>query len=203
MNGASMLHHLNAWDEQPTRCASRITPTGLPGLDELLPDGGWPKAGVVELTTPEISAASTELFLPALARLSRLGRRLVLVMPPWPARQRIFSDPALDPVRIMQVNPHPGRSLLWIVESLLQSGDYGVVMAWPGCTTELMDKRLQNAATQGKSLCVLFRPPRCDRSASGIGLRLRLDDDETGRALYLLNGEGIRQAGIAWDGACG
>jgi cell division inhibitor SulA len=154
---------------------------------------------LVEVTESGGRAYAMELFMPALARITHQGRGLVLVAPPHSARNRVFTDTAVNPVRMLQVNTHPGRSTLWTVESLLESGDYGVVMAWPGCNTELMDKRLQKAATQGKVLCVLFRPPCQGRTVSATSVRLGVDVDDAGRTLYLLNGRGDRLAGAAWD----
>ena len=199
MYGAGKLHHINAWDNRTTRHTSRMIPTGITVLDGMLPDGGWPRAGVVEVTESGDRADAMELFMPALARITHQGRGLVLVAPPYSARNRVFTDTGMNPVRVMQVNPHPGRSALWTVESLLQSGDCGVVMAWPGCDTELMDKRLQKAALQGRVLCVLFRPPCQGRVVPGSSVRLGVDVDEAGRALYLLNGRGDRLAGAIWD----
>jgi cell division inhibitor SulA len=199
MNCAGKLHHRNASESRATRYASRILPTGIGALDDMLPDGGWPRAGVVEVTETADHACAMELFMPALARVTRQGRGLALVAPPYPARKRIFTDTGVNPVRVVQVNPHPGRSALWTVESLLQSGDYGVVMAWPGCDTELMDKRLQKAAMQGRVLCVLFRPPCRSMAVSSSNLRIVVDADEDGRALYLLNGSGERLAGAVWE----
>jgi cell division inhibitor SulA/protein ImuA len=199
MNCAGKLHHRNASENRATRCASRILPTGIGVLDDMLPDGGWPRAGVVEVTETADHACAMELFMPALARVTRQGRGLALVAPPYPARKRIFTDTGVNPVRVVQVNPHPGRSALWTVESLLQSADYGVVMAWPGCDTELMDKRLQKAAMLGRVLCVLFRPPCRSTAVSSSNLRIVVDADEDGRALYLLNGRGERLAGAVWE----
>lgn len=199
MNCVGKLHHRNAWDNRKPRCASRLTPTGIAVLDDILPDGGWPKAGVVEVTEPGGRADAMDLFMPAIAGITRQGRTLVLVTPPFAARKRVFTDTTVDPVRVMQVNPHPGRSALWTVESLLQSGECGVVMAWPGCDTELMDKRLQKAAMQGRVLCVLFRPPCRRQAISGSSLRLGVDIDEDGRMLYLYNGRGDRLTGAVWD----
>lgn len=199
MHVAGKLHHLNAWENSKAGCASRVIPTGISVLDDMLPDGGWPRAGVVEVTVPQDPGDAMELFMPALERITHQGRRVVLVTPPFSARKRVFTDLSVNPVRVMQVNPHPGRSALWTVEALLQSGDCGIVMAWPGCDTELMDKRLQKAAGQGRVLCVLFRPPCQGRVASSSNIRLGVDIDETGRALYLVNGRGDRLAGAVWN----
>jgi cell division inhibitor SulA len=199
MHGTGKLHHLNAWESRTTRCASRMIPTGMTALDDMLPDGGWPRAGVVEVTESGDRADSMGLFMPALARITRQGHGLVLVAPPYSARKRVFTDTVVNPVGVTQVNPHPGRSALWTVESLLESGAYGIVMAWPGYNTELMDKRLQKAAIQGRVLCVLFRPPCQGRAVSGCRVRLGVEFDEAGRALYLINDKGDQVAGVAWD----
>lgn len=199
MHGVGKLHHINAWEKRSTRCASRMIPTGMDVLDGMLPDGGWPRAGVVEVTESGDRADAMELFMPALARVTHQGRGVVLVAPPYSARKRIFTDMAVNPVGVMQINTHPGRSTLWTVESLMESGDYGVIMAWPGCNTELMDMRLQKAATQGRVLCVLFRPLCQGRAVSAISVRLGVDVDDAGRTVYLVNGRGDRLAGAAWD----
>jgi cell division inhibitor SulA len=195
MNTAPKLHHLNAWDRPSTRPLSRIAKTGMAALDEMLPDGGWPKHGVVEIIVPDDHAGAIELVLPALRRLARQGRWIAMVTPPLPARTRLFTDDAINANKVLQVNPHPGRSALWTVESMLETGDCAVVLAWPGCDTELMDKRLQMAAVRGKSLCVLFRSESHTGCRSGVDVRLRLEVSEAGRAVYRLNSQGKTLSG--------
>jgi cell division inhibitor SulA len=196
MNDSPKLHHLNAWDKQATRQLP-ITPAGLPELEALLPAGGWPKRGLVEVQVPDDYTDALSLFIPALARLSQRGRWLGMVMPPYRARARLLSDAAVDAARIQQINPHQGRSGLWILESLLRSGKFSVVMAWPGCATELMAKRLERAAGIGHSLGILFRVERQAGTASRIGLRLQLEAGADGSAVYLLDEQGNRLSGAA------
>ena len=100
MNCVGKLHHRNAWENRVTRCASRLTPTGIAALDDILPNGGWPKAGVVEIAEASDRAEAIELFMPAVARITHQGRGLVLVAPPYPARKRVFTDTAVNPVRV-------------------------------------------------------------------------------------------------------
>lgn len=196
MNDSPKLHHLNAWDKRVTRQLP-VTPAGLPELEALLPAGGWPKRGLVEVQVPDDYTDALSLFIPALARLSQRGRWLGMVMPPYRARVRLLSDAAVDAARIQQINPHQGRSGLWILESLLRSGKFSVVMAWPGCATELMAKRLERAAGIGHSLGILFRVERQAGTASRIGLRLQLEAGADGSAVYLLDEQGNRLSGAA------
>ena len=196
MNSSPKLHHLNAWDKQASRPVPVIS-AGIPELEALLPAGGWPKRGLVEVLLPDDYTDGLSLFLPALARLSQQGRWLGLVVPPYLARARVVSDRGVDAARILQVNPHKGRSGLWTLESLLRSGNFSVVMAWPGCATELMAKRLEKAASIGHTLGILFRVETRPFTASRIRLRLRLEADDTGRAVYLLDEQGNRLSGTA------
>ncbi len=196
MNSSPKLHHLNAWDKQCARQVPVIA-AGIPELEALLPAGGWPKRGLVEVLLPDEYTDALSLFLPALSRLSQQGRWLGMVVPPYGARARLLSDPAVESSRILQINPHKGRSGLWTLESLLRSGDFSVVMGWTGCVTQLMAKRLEKAAGIGHTLGILFRVETDVVSTSGIGLRLQLEADATGRAVYLLDERGGRLSGAA------
>lgn len=196
MNRSPKLHHLNAWDRQRARQVP-VIPAGIPELEDLLPASGWPKRGLIEMLVPDDYTDALSLFLPALSRLGTQGRWLGMVAPPYWARARLLTDAPLAAARILQVNPHKGRSGLWTLESLLRSGNFSVVMGWTGCTTELMAKRLEKAASIGRSLGILFRVETQAVTVSGIGLRLRLEADAVGRAVYLLDEQGNSLSGTA------
>ena len=197
MNTAGKLHNLNAWERQPSPSTSLVTTSGIDGLDELLPAGGWPKSGLVEVIVPDEYTDVMSLLMPALVRISQQGRWIAMVTPPCQARTRLFADTDLNPVRVLQVNPHPGRSALWTAESMLQSGNCGVVLAWPNCNTELMDKRLQKAAASGKALCILIRYEGLSTPPSGVDVRVKLVIDEDGSAVYLVDNQGEALSGAA------
>jgi len=198
MGNVASLYHLNAWENGGRAGRSRVVPSEIPGLDELLPSGGWPKADVVEVIVPDLCADATGLVVPALRRLSRQGRTIALVTPPFDARAALFTDPGINASHLLQVNPHPGRSTLWTVESLLETGACSAVLAWPGCETELMEQRLRRAAQQGRSLCVLFRYAGLVRRCSGAGLSLQLEVGEAGRMVYRVGRQGETLDGITW-----
>ena len=217
MKTTGKLHNLNAWDRKITPATSRpaaslpatsvpatslpetsqMVPTEIDGLDELLPCGGWPKNGLLEIIVPDNYSDFMSLLMPALARFSRQGRWIAMVAPPCQARARLFTDSNIDPLKVLQVNPHPGRSALWTAESMLQSGDCAVVMAWPNCNTELMDKRLQNAAASGKALAILVRYEGLSMPRSAVDVRLKLEADADGRAVYLVDSQGEILSGVA------
>ena len=167
-----------------------VTSSGSSVLDEMLPGGGWPRGGVVELVIPDDYADAISLVMPALRRLSRQGRWISLVTPPLPSRAVVFGDQDINANQVLQVNPHPGRSGLWTVESLLRSGDCAAILAWPGCDTELMDKRLQRAAEIGRTLCILFRYESMATHPSGVDVRLKVETNEGSRVVYRVNSRG-------------
>ena len=196
MKPTGKLHNLNAWEREATTATSLVVPTEIDGLNELLPCGGWPKTGMVEIVVPDAYADFMSLLMPALVRFSRQRRWIAMVAPPCQARARLFTDSRIDPLKLLQVNPHPGRSALWTAESMLQSGDCGVVMAWPNCTTGLMDKRLQNAANNGKALALLVRYEGLSMPPSAVDVRLKLETDADGSAVYLVDSQGEILSGV-------
>lgn len=197
MNTVTKLHHLYAWERGAAGNRARIEPSGLTGLDALLPDGGWPRDGVVEFIVPDMLADAMGLVLPVLRRLARQDRMIAMVTPPFAARAGLYADPDINANRLLQVNPHPGRSALWTVESLLETGACAAVLAWPACDTELMGKRLQKAAVQGRSLCILFCYEGLAARRSAAEVRLRLDVTASGQAVYRVNSRGEALSGIA------
>ena len=197
MTTAPALHHLNAWERKSPGDSSLVIPAGTFALDELLPAGGWPRAGLVEITVPDEHTDAISLLLPALLRLSQQGRWLAMVTPPWQPRVRVLTAAGMNTSSVLQVNPHPGRSGLWTVESLMRSGNCSIVMAWPSCATELMEKKLKKAASIGKALAVLFRREGMSSHTSTADVRLKLEAGESGRVVYLLDSQGNRQAGVA------
>jgi len=197
MKTAGKLHHLNAWERKTGPSMSVVTPTGIDGLDDLLPCGGWPKGGLVEFIVPDEFTDAISLLMPALVRLGRQGRWLAMVSPPHQIRKRLFTDTDLNPARVLQLNPHPGRSALWTVESMLSSGTCGAVLAWPHCNTELMDRRLQKAAARGKALGILVRCEGWSMQRSGADVRLKLEMDAEGSMVYLVSNQGEKLSGAA------
>ncbi len=194
MTAAKKLHHLNAWERSTAPGPAVTTPSGIPELDELLPGCGWPGTGLVEIIIPDDHADAITLVLPLLARLGEQDRWMGMVAPPCLPRSRILQDSRINPLRLQQVNPHIGRSDMWTMEYMLQDGNYSVVLGWPSCDTELVSRRLANAAVAGDSLGILFRYEKFSRNTPGVGLRLKLEVNETGKLLYRLNSRGERSS---------
>ncbi|AKJ29254.1 hypothetical protein [Caldimonas brevitalea] len=62
--------------------ASAATPTGFPSLDAVLPAGGWPAAGVIEVLAPQPGRPELALLNPVLSEAAAQGRRHALIGQP-------------------------------------------------------------------------------------------------------------------------
>ena len=95
MKTANQLHHVNAWESTTASGSSLVTSTGSVVLDELLPGGGWPRSGLVEIILPDAYSEAMSVLMPALVRISQQRRWIAMVNPTWPARSQLFTEPAV------------------------------------------------------------------------------------------------------------
>lgn len=146
-------------------------PTGFGALDALLPQGGWPRASLVELLIPAHGVGELALLMPTLARLTRTAAQVVLVAPPYlpyaPAWQAAGVD--LRHLDILQASP---RDALWAFEQCLRVGACGAVVGWPAQADAPALRRLQVAADTGQCLGFAIRHARHAANPSPAALRL-------------------------------
>ena len=163
----------------PAANAAGFTPTGIGDLDALLPNG-WPHGGLTELLLPRPGIGELSLLMPALARLSHERRWITWVAPPHIPYAPALEAQGVDLSRIMLIHPPAVKDALWTVEQALRSGSCGAVLAWVQKTDFHSLRRLQLAAAEGRSLCLLFRPYEAAAEASPATLRLRLEASPEG-----------------------
>ena len=119
--------------EQYAKVAIESVPTGFAALDAQLPGGGWPRAALTELLTQQRSIGELRLLLPALARLSKDDKWLVLVAPPYRPFAPGFESLGVNLARLVVVETRSSGESLWAAERCLRSGSCAAVLAWPGC----------------------------------------------------------------------
>lgn len=157
----------------PDRATAHV-PTGFDGLDAALPGRGWPQAGLIEVLHPQAGVGELRLLLPTLARLSQ-ARRVVLVRPPMPPYAPALAQAGVRLDHLLWVAPESDRDTAWVLETALRSTACGMAIGWPGGLPPGAVRRLQVAATEGRSLGVLMRPD--GRTAPNVNLRLRVHTD--------------------------
>lgn len=164
--------------------------TGYTALDEALPGGGWPQGALTELLHDRPGIGELRLLIPALARLSREGRWIALIAPPYIPYAPALAGLGVDLSRVLLVHPRNDHDALWAVEQALRNGNCGAVLAWPRTVDERSLRRLQLAAEEGGTWGVLFRSALAGAQTSPAALRLQLQHHEAGLGVRLLKCRG-------------
>ena len=172
---ADILHHGLVWrvGELP-RVELPGVPSGFASLDAELPGGGWPAGALTELLPEHAGIGEVRALGPALAQLSRQGRWLAWIAPPYLPYAPAMEAAGIDLARVMIVRTRSPQDTLWAIEQALQSGACGAVLGWPEKATFAQLRRLQIAAEGSPALAFLFREPLAAREASPAALRMHL-----------------------------
>ncbi|HEV2443247.1 MAG TPA: hypothetical protein VGT07_12045 [Steroidobacteraceae bacterium] len=210
-----LLEHPAIWRGR-SAARTRTVPTGFPALDEGLPGGGWPHAGLIEILPTCFGAGELSLLLPALAAVTRRpeGRWCAWVAPPLQpfAPALAQGGVALERVLVVQA-PSSGRTgfpghrqlaktglrggsrlpsgeAFWAFEETLRSGACDIALAWLRSALPRQIRRLHLAAEKGATLGVLFRPKEAARDSSPAALRLAVEPAAPGARVTLLKSRG-------------
>jgi hypothetical protein len=188
---ARLLEHPAIWRGRSAARKSGLS-TGFAALDELLPDKGWPRTGLIEILVSRFGSGELSLLLPALAALTRTAaaRWCVWVAPPLMpfAPALVRRGVVLERVAIVG-----GARPVWAFEQTLGSGACDAVLAWAARPRLRELRRLQLAAERGRTLGVLFRPRHVARESSAAVLRLALEPRPNGARITLLKGRSARR----------
>ena len=168
------LEHMSRSAHADDQARPIAQPTGFADFDALLPGGGWPVGAITELMPETQGIGELSLLLPALAKLSRAGRYLVWIAPPCQPYPLALAQHGLVLNRLVLVQAHDARTVLWAAEQALRCPAIGAVLAWPVALDDRGVRRLQLAAETGGSCGLLYRPPSAALQPSPAALRLRL-----------------------------
>ena len=170
----SMLADRRLWRGPSTPGPAAREPTGHAALDAALPGGGWPEHALTELLLAADGIGELGLLLPTLARLTRAGRPVVWVDPPYRPYAPALARAGIDLARLHVVDTD-GRETAWAIEQCLRSQACGAVLGWPLRADDRTLRRLQVAAETGQALGFVFRPLAAARNPSPAALRLQLE----------------------------
>ena len=171
--------------EHPTGLA-----TGYETLDEVLPEGGWPRQAITELLVEQTGLGEFGMLLPALARLNRQGLWVALVAPPWIPCPQALAAAGIDFERLQIVHTKEPKSALWAMHQFLQSGAFSAVLGWPQRLSAQALRRLQLAAEDGSCAAFLTRPRDSQAQHSTAALRILLERRASQLDLTLLKCRG-------------
>jgi cell division inhibitor SulA len=188
---AEVLHHGLVWRAgELSRVEFPGIPTGFAGLDAELPGGGWPAGALTELLPENEGIGEVRALGPALARLSKDGRWLAWIEPPYLPYAPGLEAAGIDLSKVVIVRARTQQDRLWAMEQALQSGSCGAVLGWPEKVSFVQLRRLQIAAEGSPALAFLFRPPVSARESSPAALRLHLQSIKGELAVKILKRRG-------------
>ena len=168
-------------------CAG-VTLSGYPPLDELLPGGGWPHRGLIELLVQQNGIGEMRLLLPALQRLS--GQRIALLQPPHLPQLSAWHARGLPPERLLWIRAARLSDVLWSAEQVLRNGSCGALLLWQGAMRSEALRRLHMAAQASDMLCWVLRPLAMADAPSPAPLRLALRPHPEGLRIDVLKRRG-------------
>lgn len=171
------------------RCAGAHLVHGLPDARRRPAGRGWPRAGLVEILTPQPGVGELHLLVPALARLTGLtpARWVAWIAPPFEpyAPALAAHGIALDRQLIVRT-----RVPLWAMEQALGSGACEAALAWVQEARPRNLRRLQLATERGRTLGFVFRGLAAACEASPAELRLSIVPQGEGVEVALIKSRG-------------
>lgn len=159
--------------------------TGFKQLDELLVDGGWPRAGLLDILCDRYGIGELRLLSSALVRPSSEARWTVLINPPYVPYAPAFQALGINVNDLIVVHPSSHTEALWSLEEAVRSGSSQTVLAWLN-ERDLQDKQLRRIQAKSKEhevLSVLFRPLAAEQRPSPSELRLKIEKQTADREL--------------------
>lgn len=187
---AALLTHPAIWRGGDCAPEPAALPTGFAALDAVLPGGGWPGAALAEVLLAREGIGEMRLALPAVARLTREGREVVWVAPPYRPYAPALAAAGVDLARLVLVRCRDAQEALWAFDQALRAPECGAAFAWLAEADERKLHRLAVAAREGRSLGVLWRRPGVGAQALAAPLRLALAAHERMLAVRVLKRRG-------------
>lgn len=167
--------------------------TGYESLDREI-GGGWPGGTLTEILGSLEGIGELQLVLPALARLSMNGRKVVWIAPPHLPYPPALAAAGVDLAQLAVIRAPGRRDTLWAAEQVLRAGASGALLVWLKNARYAELRRLAVAAEGSRAFVALFRSAAAMGEASPAGLRLALQPAREGLDLHILKRRGASAA---------
>lgn len=170
-----LIEHLKQkqwlWQGNQTLAEQDHYTTGYDLLDQKL-SGGFPKQGVVELSSPA-AIGELRLLLPHLRNTTQ-ERLSVFIQPPGYLCAEQLIREGFDMNKILLLYPREHKEALWAAEQCLKSGACSNVLLWSSELEVHQARRLQVASERGDSLSFLFKSEQHSQASLPVSLSLAL-----------------------------
>ncbi len=174
--------------------------SGHPALDEVLPGGGWPRTGLIEILAERRGTGELRLIVPLLRHFSHkegTGDRgwIAWIRPPYVPYAPALAEAGIDVSRVLLVHARDDDEAMWATEQALRSAGCEVVLAWADRASGQALRRLQLAAEDNGLPVILFRPGSALDAPSPAVLRMCLAAGDEAR-LSVVKSRGGRPASL-------
>ncbi|HYD56833.1 MAG TPA: translesion DNA synthesis-associated protein ImuA [Burkholderiales bacterium] len=174
---------------QPGSFSSTI-PTGYAELARALPGGGWPAGALTEFLGLQEGIGELQLLLPALAKLTAAGKRVVWLAPPHIPYAPALAAAGMDLTNLAVVRAPGRRDALWAAEQVLRAGPCHALLAWFHHARYEELRRLAVAAEGSQAFVALFRPAEAASEPSPAMLRISLEGENESLKVQILKRRG-------------
>jgi hypothetical protein len=185
-----ILRRHAVWRGGPPASFSEAILTGHEALDRELPGGGWPASALTEILLDRAGIGELQLLMPALARLSQTGRRIVWLSPPHLPYAPALAAWGIDLRRLALVRAAGRRDTLWAAEQVLRAGACHALLAWVRNPRYEELRRLAVGTEASRAMTVLFRPPQAGIEPSPARVRIALEAGDGTLAVRILKRRG-------------
>lgn len=161
-------------DSVPDTQSATVQSTGFAELDQLLPGGGWPVSGLIEVVSRHKAIGELQMLMPLLRlRSQQKNQSLLWITPPYALHGPALAQSGVN-IRNSFVVPAQTRcnNALWSIEKALQSTECSMVLAWQNWLSARVIRRLQLAASEGNTLGVLFHHRPTPHSPASVQLEI-------------------------------
>lgn len=180
-------------------CAAETVSSGCPGLDAILPGGGFRRGTLVEWLGEPGAGAGVLALLAAVAACGRDGTLLVVDGDGThtrhsPPSERFYPPAAvgagLAAQQLIVVRPANAVDYTWALDQAMRCPALAAVLAWPQRLSPTAFRRLQLAAESSGTVGFLVRPASAQNTPSWADVRLLVHpqpqtDPSAGRSLML------------------
>ena len=187
---SELLQQHGVWRGGQPGIFSRTIPTGYGELGRELPGGGWPAGALTELLGLQEGIGELQLVLPAVAKLTQAGKRVVWLAPPHIPYAPALAAAGVDLVHLAVIRAPGRRDALWAAEQVLRAGPCHALLAWFRHARYDELRRLAVAAEASNAFVALFRPSNAAHETSPASLRILLEGESDGLRLNILKRRG-------------
>ena len=137
-------------------------PTGFPTLDAELPDRGWPRAGLVEILSPNDASAAWSLLAPWLCRPAVDAGPILCLSPPHEPYAPALQQLGIPLERLFLVRAETAADTAWAAEQALQVIACTAILLWVSTNIQepnpVMLRRIHLASVAHPTPVFVFGP---------------------------------------------